>query len=284
MSRNKGGGGGSGGGEAATGAGAPADPMGEVKGFIKKFIDWLKKMLPAGVDLNVIASLFNPVLDESAESVAEKVKGYVTKYQWLGSKGMASIIGGFAAMIENAGDEQESEPARVAFKKAADWFETFSRELGKHAGKAKSEVSPELAKTLAALDAGAADLATEAVRLFLLTPADRREEMSALQNARAEDYHEFRELLVNGKPEPEVKKPAGVPFMKQVAGVAKSAGNAVNAQLVVLNTALAPLAADAKTRADAEVTRNRLRRSGRKNSWMKSLLLFPLKALTWPWK
>ncbi|MEK7169971.1 MAG: hypothetical protein AAB767_01655, partial [Patescibacteria group bacterium] len=268
---------------------AGGNPVDAVQGYIKKRFDGVKKMLPSGVDLNVFVSLLNPVLDESAEAVADKASGYVIKYPWLVSKWAASLIGGFAALIENAGDEQDSEPMRVAFKKAADWFETFGHALGKHATgeKAKgTEMSPELRKALAKID----EAWLEHADLILVGTAPANlPDMKALLAQEAEARHDIRHITLFGpEKKPESKKP-GVPFMKQVADVAKSAGKTANAQLVVLNTHLAPLAADAKTKADMEETRNRLRRTSTAGSsglvrFAKAVLLFPVTVLTFPFR
>lgn len=245
------------------------------------------------VDLGTASGLLDPhgidpLVKKAVELARRKYRPTGGMRDTLMNYGLALI----SARLDSAA-EKVTEPKKTTMRKMSDFLDGFRADMFGKESLAElekktegTEMSPELRQALAKIDEAwleRADLILEGTDPASLSDA------KAILAKEAEARYEIRQITLFGPKKEEPKKKPGVPFKKQVAGVAKSAGNALNAQLVVLNTHLAPMAAEAKARADAEVLRNRLRRTSTAGSqrWVrlaKAALLFPVTALTFPFR
>ncbi len=214
----------------------------KVKGIIGKMIESmlepLKGILPKK-NLNVLISLLNPWLDESAEATANRMKKWTRDYPWLRNKAVGSALGAFAAQIEEEAEKYD-EPTKVFFKKASDWFETFSSELLRedsgdaHKSEKKKDQTPLHPELQDALAKASADIVTDSAELIKATPPGGKEAMDEILAGRADSLWKVQDRLLNGPPKPEKPKEPHVPFSERLHQV----GEVVQKTLKPLNEEL----------------------------------------------
>lgn len=207
----------------------------EAKGVIGKLIESalapLERFLPKK-NLNVLLSVLNPWLDESAETVAEKARKYTEQYPWLQNKIVGSAIGAFAAQIEEAAEKYD-EPTKVFFKKASDWFETFATALQnaspKHEVHTDSKVTG-LAKE-AFVPVRVARMKEEQERLAKASHAESPAvRLKIIEDAKT--LAESEELMLRG-----IKKPdePSVPFGEQIREVVENIDQGLHGTFAPVN-------------------------------------------------
>ena len=234
---------------------------GIVGSLLESLLQPFAKFLPKK-NLNILISLLNPWLDDSAEASALKVKQWLGEHPWLKDKKVGSALGALSAKIEDEADKYD-EPTRVALKKISDWIQTFTSELRKDSGEYGEETShstgsssTERAKKF---DAGDAKLAEDGLDLILTAPPSGLDNIRAINRGRANAWHEHKETVKHGPPKPKEEKEPGVPFSEMlhevgeaVGGSLKSFNSEIEKEIIASKERTARKQAEQKAEREAE--------------------------------
>lgn len=202
---------------------------GIVGSLLESILQPLGKFLPKK-NLNIIISLLNPWLDDSAETSSRKVKQWLGEHPWLKDKKVGAALGALSAKIEDEADKYD-EPTKVALKKISDWIETFTSELRKNSGEYTEETghstgssTTERAKKF---DAGDAKLAEDALARIASALPSQIDGIKEINRGRAGAWEEAKRDITRGIPKPEVPKEPGVPFSDQLDQFGEAVGTAL---------------------------------------------------------
>ncbi|MEO8637741.1 MAG: hypothetical protein ABI430_02470 [Candidatus Taylorbacteria bacterium] len=200
----------------------------EAKGVIQRIFANFKSLIPESA-WNEIVSILDPIFDESAEAVADRLKKRLPKDSWLKSWVCGSVIGVISATIEDAA-QKFGEPTKVALQKASDWIKTFGRRL-----RGKDSETPATPK-VTERDSKALEAFVESKKKFLESARMRMETAPSAEKSKvASDilierdlFAKVEKVLLEGpEPIPEAPKPPGKPFMEHVKTALDGVGEAL---------------------------------------------------------